>query len=97
MDRIEFSKQPHTADNWVGASLSDMISLASGIVQLQDSVIGPLLFLLLVNDIGDIYLVATVLLVKYTQMTLICYLQHFVYSVNYDIAHMQNSLNALYT
>jgi len=50
MDRQFLSN--HTQQTRVGASLSDMISLASGVVRC--SVIGHLLFLLFINDIGDV-------------------------------------------
>jgi len=80
-----------TQQTRVGASLSDMISLASGVV--QGSVIGPLLFLLFINDIGDVLCGDRCTCKLYADdvklYTTLC--------VNDDIKHMQNRLNVLYT
>jgi len=87
---IDIFLSNRTQQTRVGASLSDMISLASGVV--QGSVIGPLLFLLFINNVGDLLCGDRFTSKLYADVKLYTSL-----CVNDDITHMLNRLNVLYT
>jgi len=78
-----------TQQTRVEASLSDMISLASSVV--QGNVIGPLLFLMFINDIGDILCGDRCTCELYADDVKL----YTTLYVNDDIKHMQNRLNVL--
>ena len=80
-----------TQQTRIGASLSDTVSLASGVV--QGSVISPLLFLLFINDVGDLLCCDRCTCKLYADDVKL----YTTLGVNDDIAHIQNSLNVLYT